>query len=1347
MNNQTPLHSSCAKGNITALELMIKEYDNMQLKANKSIINTGVGSYFIKNKKVSVIQLLRKIFEMKKDPNFKKLNQKFRNYLSSNAIILFYPEERNNIKPLLEITDNYGDIPFNFAPKYSQNSFMSKIKDLNLIQDIDKHLSISNKYGMSGYYLLKDDELQEYFLSKAKKKLYPIPPVVIELNKNKKTISTINLVMKIALAENLKATLMEHKNPDNLYLLVDIGIKEFCEQAEKEKIQMKLLDKNLKVSFINSEEFVKKVEPFLSRHYQTIISSILNNLIDIEMLQSQSIINKVFYTHKPNVTQKIMDTIIKRIIPNPIAFFPDYFLEGKTRIFKEIDLLYRYFGEASATFYSFYGYITNCYVILAIVGLIYVFIYLASLFRSDEIYPTFCIIFAIWNLVFISRWKRKNEEIHHKWGLKTKVSKRQIRSQFKGDEYYKDLDGPLQKHVKKYSTLKIFLCSLPLIIILLAADVVVFYYTTKWEDDTEDNPSLIFQYLPSIVRSIGLSIISYIYDFVANYFAEKENHKFQDVYEKTLIVKIFSFRLIADLTSVLYSSLVQKNIQNLKVLLYTNLIIKYICEIGVRVCLPFVKQWFLQKQYFKYVQSKTKEYKDKETPEQLKPVSTGGPLIDNEQDKLKVDNNQNSNEIKYSNSKIEGKDIQIVTVQNAISDNNMYRRVNCITGKPLTETNQSSFNFNPDFIEITNMLDTKTNLIYDYADIIIVHTLCSLFSILIPFGPVIVLVFSILSQNGKLYGDLYFFQRAPAKECDGIGIWLDILEIISTLSVVFNCFLFYFYGENYLTDELITSGTEIDVGKGEKSLFILVASEHVIILIQYLLKISIPSVPTWVQKEKENLMNYYQNDKIEKEMKSNKELNDEIIKYQKIYNEKIRLLQEECDNKDKAIKQYQKEMETYKEEIFNKEEKLDASLNTINKLLGNRTDNQKNKLKFPRLRHLKSGRDPNNEQEEDLIDESDNETPDQNLFLTYSIVKNEIDVHFDESLNKIVREMLLEQKTVMLSEIETNTRNVMKVYFFTLLKNTFDKVEKELLTMKFSKCINNIDHPLIICDICLEKRANYLCQNCQEMLCDKCKEEHLLNSMWSNHEITVYTLPYYMSKNEKLEQNFTERDLMYVKMENFSFPTKISKNLGYEKLNSIYELLYKEYIIKNGILQDNTINSKNIIQMKMEFLTKLSSSPSKALSEQIEELIKKSFFNCEEFFYINRICYKIFKFYGAKSNIGMVYSTLKKFQVCNYEEKILTLLNILDIYDNQTIFKSEVEKFFVFITLQNYTEKYSINSLLEYIFPHSNFISLRELYQILIKDEVLSPLMKYILQCEDEDEKEEAIDLNNDNTI
>ena len=1339
--NQTAFHAACSGGNINAMELLLNEYDNIKNRVKNPKINLENEVVFIKPKKLTVIQILGKIAEMKKDLHFKQLNKDFRKYLKSNAKVLFYPEERTKVGLLENLEDKFGNIPINCASKYSQNKFITSITELSLITNIDKHLSKTNKSGISGYFLLKDNDLQNNFLSHANKKLYPIPLVVLELNKNPKTIASINLIMKIALSENLKVALMEHRNPNNIYLLIDIGNKEFCAQAEKEKIQMKLLDKNLKVSFMNNEEFIKNVEPFLSRHYQFIISSILSNLLDIQMLKDQKVVNKVFYTHKPNVTQKIMDEIIKRIIPNPIAFFPDYFFEGKHRIFKEIDLLYHYFGEAAATFYSFYGFITNYYIFMAIVGLIYVFIYLASLFNSNEIYPTFCIVFAIWNFVFISRWKRKNEEIHHKWGMKTKTSNREIRSEFRGDEYYKDINSPLQKHSQKYRSLKVFLGSLPLILILLAADVVVFYYTTKWEDNTEENSSLIFQYLPSIVRSIGLSIISYIYDFVANYFAIKENHKYQEVYERVLIVKIFGFRLIADLTSVLYSSLVQKNIENLKVLIYTNLIIKYLSEIGIRVCLPFVTQWFFTRQYFNFVLQKGKKYSEKYKVEKKlqnkETTKNGEGLIDNEQEKLQnpLSNNQGSSDVKNDN--IDNKDIQIVTLQDAISDENIYRRVHCISGKSLKETDISSFNFNPDFIEITNMLDTRTDLIYDYADIIIVHTICSLFSILIPFGPVIVLFFSVISQNGKLYGDLYFFQRAPAKECEGIDIWLDILEIISILSVVFNCFLFYFYGSNYLTNQVISTGTEINVGTGEKSLFILVSAEHIIIIIQYLLKISIPSVPSWIQKERENLLDYYQSDKFDKESKNTQELSEEINKYQKMYLEKIKILERDCEDKDKKIRSYENDLLKYKKEIINKEEKIDASIKTINLLLGDKAYKTHNKMKFPRLRHLKSGKAQNYE-EDDLTEEEINQnSPDPNLFISYKKVKNEIDVHFDEYLQKLVKEMLLSQKSVLLSEIEDNSKNTMKIYFFNLLKITFENIEKEILNLKFGKYIQNIEHPLIICDLCLEKRANYLCRNCQEMLCSKCKEEHLSNTIWSNHQLEVYALPIFSKKFENLTQTFSEKDLLYVKMENFSFPTKISKNLGYEKLNSLFEILYNEYFTKNGILKDNTVNSKNLIQIKLEFLTKLSSSPNKFASEQFGELIKNSFFNCEEFFYINRICYKIFKFYGAKSNIGMLYTTLRKFQISNFEERVLTLLNILDVYDNQTIFKSELEKFFIIVTLQNYNEKYSIPSIMDTIFPHSNFISLIDLYQIFIQDNNIAPLMKYILQCEEENEEQQ----------
>ena len=494
---------------------------------------------------------------------------------------------------------------------------------------------------------------------------------------------------------------------------------------------------------------------------------------------------------------------------------------------------------------------------------------------------------------------------------------REIRNEFRGDEYYRDIDEPLQKHVKQFSAVKVFIASLPLILILLAGDVIIFYYTTKWESDNNKSTHFVLQYFPSIIRTVGMSIISFIYDFVAKYFAEKENHKFEDEYDNTLIVKVFVFRLIADLTSVLYSAIVQKNISNLKVLIYTNLFVKYISEIGVKCVLPFVKTWFFTKLYFKFVAKNEKEYAEDGKSEDkaqcitqtqksennnnneegnnkggvsnneegdIIPISAGQSKDENEEHKedegegeehkqqdndnnVNNDNNEEQDQVNYY-SQLRNSNLQHgLTLSNLITNKNVYRRTNCISGKPNKETDKNAFNFNPDFIEISNMLDIKGNLIYDYADIIIAHTICALFAILVPFAPVLVFVCSIFSQNGKLYADLYFMQRAPAKQCNGIGIWMDILEIISTLSVVFNCFLYYFYGDNYLTSiPDIDSQREINIGEGEQSLFIVVAAEHVIILIQFLLKLSIPIVPKWVEKEREYLLDYYREDSNKKEV-------------------------------------------------------------------------------------------------------------------------------------------------------------------------------------------------------------------------------------------------------------------------------------------------------------------------------------------------------------------------------------------------------------------------------------------------------------------------------------------------
>ena len=68
-----------------------------------------------------------------------------------------------------------------------------------------------------------------------------------------------------------------------------------------------------------------------------------------------------------------------------------------------------------------------------------------------------------------------------------------IRPEFHGDEYYTDLDAPLEKHVSQYDSFISFFITLPFIILLLGADILVFYFTTKWEDLVKTNEKFWFR--------------------------------------------------------------------------------------------------------------------------------------------------------------------------------------------------------------------------------------------------------------------------------------------------------------------------------------------------------------------------------------------------------------------------------------------------------------------------------------------------------------------------------------------------------------------------------------------------------------------------------------------------------------------------------------------------------------------------------------------------------------------------------------------------------------------------------------------------------------------------------------
>ena len=200
--------------------------------------------------------------------------------------------------------------------------------------------------------------------------------------------------------------------------------------------------------------------------------------------------------------------------------------------------------------------------------------------------------------------------------------------------------------------------------------------------------------------------------------------------------------------------------------------------------------------------------------------------------------------------------------------------------------------------------------------------------------------------------------------------------------------------------------------------------------------------------------------------------------------------------------------------------------------------------------------------------------------------------------------------------------------------------------------LNNVKCPIIICDLCLKERGSFICNDCNELYCEKCKKMHLSNEIWKEHNIEKFSVPEIKNRNilikknnnDKEQKNEEDNDYNYIKMEEFSFPIQMTQNLGYENLNELFNILYNEYITQNGILENNIISAKTYIQFKMEFVTQLQKIPEKILGKGFDNIIRQTPFNLLEIFIINRVCYKIFKFYGSKAKISQLFFTLKLFK-------------------------------------------------------------------------------------------------------
>mgnify|MGYP001420782511 FL=1 len=323
-------------------------------------------------------------------------------------------------------------------------------------------------------------------------------------------------------------------------------------------------------------------EPFRSLERQEICLSVLQKLINLDALKSQKIIHEYYRMHSIaglNRIKRIWISQPKWYWPQPLCALKEYTTPSRNHNYTAITALKHYFGEKIAFFFAFTSFLSSYLFYLGLPGLGVFIFFMVRRYHygstDDDMYdhpllPAWVGYVMLWNVCTVEGWKRKNAEIATRWGIHIhgredtgEHAMSRIRKDFSGDECISHNIGLLTKKFRFPATLVTFMISLPILIVLLACVVGTFLGTERfkeWGKEYENGKyNTAIQFVAGIVNGLSIFILNTTYTLLARWFVKKENHKYQESHERSLIVKTFIFRFLNSLIGVFYVAYFQKD--------------------------------------------------------------------------------------------------------------------------------------------------------------------------------------------------------------------------------------------------------------------------------------------------------------------------------------------------------------------------------------------------------------------------------------------------------------------------------------------------------------------------------------------------------------------------------------------------------------------------------------------------------------------------------------------------------------------------------------------------------------------------------------------------------------------
>ncbi|ETK85223.1 hypothetical protein L915_09887 [Phytophthora nicotianae] len=513
-----------------------------------------------------------------------------------------------------------------------------------------------------------------------------------------------------------------------------------------------------------------------------------------------------------------------------------------------LDDVAQYFGERVAFYFAWMEMYTRWLVVPSAAGVILFGLQVHSHHLDHPAAPVYALFMALWTSAFIIAWRRRAAALAYHWGTWGYEDEEVTRPEFYGDSSKphddKDVDEekPVERHYVLWKRLLKYSVTFPCVAGSIVAVVTLAYLAFSTRDrleaeslETKREAALIaekvrqtgtitleelqalaqlgvrwdfwiYLLLTPILYGLLIPVLDAAFTRAARFLNNWENHRTESRYQSHLILKVFSFRFVHVFASLYYYAFAPHAKDGEHAAKSDGM---------VRVAIQLAS-FMVTGQLWKNV------------------METLYPFVRRRLDARakKRASNQQFNQSTVFNG------------INAAAGPRGPSRQGATSTKLATEAMMSS---NAVIHEQCVRLEQASDRAWeeaglkqydtfeDYTEMLVQFGYVSFFSLAFPLAPLLALLNNLIEMRTDAFKLCQTRQRPLAHKASGIGVWLHVLQIMSVLAVLTNCFHLAY--STSLLERAFPSVTATE------KVWIVFGIEHLLLLIKVWLACVVPSVP------------------------------------------------------------------------------------------------------------------------------------------------------------------------------------------------------------------------------------------------------------------------------------------------------------------------------------------------------------------------------------------------------------------------------------------------------------------------------------------------------------------------